>query len=129
MERKGRVMNKWGENTRDWKEDIKDCGNADCKYFNEKEGNNCKIRWDTKNCPDYRELQGKGRVMVDKRALREDLTEAFIQYQYRLDYPFPQHPTTESKLSMIQRYRQDGLFHRKVDTLVAGVIQILDKHI
>lgn len=64
--------------------------------------------------------------MIDKRALAEELTEAFINYQHRLDCPMPS--ATETKESIILKYRTDYIFHAKVDSLVSGVMQIVSKH-
>ena len=68
-----------------------------------------------------------GDDMIDKKALADDLTEAFINYQHRLDCPMPS--ATETKAAIILKYRSDPLFHAKVDSLVAGVMQIVSKHI
>jgi hypothetical protein len=59
------------------------------------------------------------------RDLADDLREAFIGYQYNLDYPL----NNKSKDDMVQHYFRDNLFHRKVDSLVAGVMYIVTKHI
>ena len=64
--------------------------------------------------------------MLDKRALHDELTEAFIVYQHRLEQPFPS--ATETKEAMIQKYMSDPLFHAKVASLVSGVMQIVSKH-
>jgi len=63
--------------------------------------------------------------MVDKYALADDLTKGFINYQYNLDNPmsFP------SEKELIQTYQLDHIFHRKIDSMVSGVMMILDKHI
>lgn len=64
--------------------------------------------------------------MIDKRALAEDLTDAFIEYQHRLDFPMPS--PTETKEAVILKYRNDPMFHAKVNSLVAGVMRIVSKH-
>ena len=58
--------------------------------------------------------------MFDKRALYDDLLDAFIKYQWRLDNPFPQ--PNETKEFMIKKYMNDPIFHAKVNSLasVAG---------
>jgi hypothetical protein len=63
---------------------------------------------------------------MDMDALRDDLTDAFVNYQYRLDHPFPSE--TETPESRRQKYFNDPVFHCKVDSLVAGVLQIVGKH-
>lgn len=65
--------------------------------------------------------------MIDKRALANDLTEAFITYQHRLDFPIPS--CSETRDSIIMKYNSDPIFHAKVEALVYGVMQILSKHI
>ena len=64
---------------------------------------------------------------MDKQALREELTDAFIVYQYRLDQPFPS--ATETREAMILKYRNDPLFHAKVTSMVSGVMYIVSKHL
>lgn len=64
--------------------------------------------------------------MIDKRALADDLTDAFVNYQHRLDCPMPS--ATETKESIILKYRSNPIFRAKVDSLVAGVLQIVSKH-
>ena len=64
--------------------------------------------------------------MIDKRALHDELTEAFIVYQHRLDQPFPS--ATDTKEAMIQKYMNDPIFHARVASLVSGVMQIVGKH-
>lgn len=65
--------------------------------------------------------------MIDKQALHDDLTELFINYQHRLDNPMPS--VTETRAAIILKYRNDWVFHRKVDSLVYGVMQVVNKHI
>ena len=65
--------------------------------------------------------------MVDKESIYQELVDAFIQYQYRLDNPMPS--TTETKAVMILQYRSDRLFHAKVQRIVAGIMTILEKHL
>lgn len=63
--------------------------------------------------------------MVDKHAIANDLTEAFIKYQYRLENPMP---TDTEGIDGVEQYRNNPIFHRKVDSLVAGVMAIIGKH-
>ena len=63
---------------------------------------------------------------MNKLTLRDELTDAFIHYQHRLDCPFP--IATETTESIIQKYRTDPIFHAKVMSLVSGVMCIVDKH-
>ena len=63
---------------------------------------------------------------MDTRALRDELTDAFIHYQHRLDCPFPSDMETTD--GIIQKYRTDHIFHAKVMSLVSGVMCIVDKH-
>jgi len=63
---------------------------------------------------------------MDKIAIAQDLTEAFIKYQYRRENPMPS--GTEG-IDAVDKYRNDPIFARKVDSLVTGVMLILDRHI
>jgi hypothetical protein len=65
--------------------------------------------------------------MIDKFALSRELTDAFVSYQYRLDFPMPS--PEETKLLHIKKYQNDIIFRAKVDSLVSGVMQIVSKHI
>ena len=65
--------------------------------------------------------------MIDKRALQDDLIDAFINYQHRLDYPMPS--ANETQESIRARYLSDAIFNRKVMSLACGVMQIIEKHI
>jgi len=60
-----------------------------------------------------------------KLDLQHDLTDAFIQYQWNLDNPFPNFPSQEE---LLLKYRSDYMFHAKVNQLVAGVMVIVQKH-
>ena len=64
--------------------------------------------------------------MIDRRALQDDLTKTFAQYQYRLDHPMPS--ATESFETYRIAYQTDSLVHAKVDAMVAGVMSIVNKH-
>ena len=63
---------------------------------------------------------------MNKQALHDELTDAFIHYQHRLDCPFPS--ATETTESLIQKYRTNPIFRAKVVSLVSGVMCIVDKH-
>lgn len=64
--------------------------------------------------------------MIDKNALHDELTNAFIRYQYRIENPFPS--PTETPAAMILQYRNDPIFHNKVESIVCGVMAIVGKH-
>ncbi|MCK4705874.1 MAG: hypothetical protein KAT90_10355 [Gammaproteobacteria bacterium] len=70
--------------------------------------------------------------MIDKRALSEDLTKVFINYQERLDNPMPETPsgdiTATEAQARLMPYYHDPVFRRKVDSLVSGVMNVIDKH-
>jgi hypothetical protein len=72
-------------------------------------------------------MGGGGKIMIDKRALHDELTEMFIVYQHRLDQPFPS--DTESPEAIRLKYMNDPIFHSKVASLVSGVMHIVDKYI
>ena len=61
--------------------------------------------------------------MINKTKLHDDLTDAFIHYQYNLEKPFD--GWTEPQEKKIAHYQTDGLFHAKVDNMVAGVIRVV----
>lgn len=65
--------------------------------------------------------------MTDMDSLREELTGAFIGYQYRLDHPFPSNTETPEVRRI--KYFNDPVFRCKVESLVSGVIEIVRKHI
>ena len=72
-------------------------------------------------------------MVIDKMAIRDDLVKAFISYQTRLDNPMPPIPranvtATEAMQAELSPYQYDPVFRRKVDSLVAGVMHIIDKH-
>ncbi len=66
-------------------------------------------------------------IDIDKKALHDDLVEAFIRYQHRLECPIPS--ATETPETLRLRYFNDPMFNAKVKSLAAGVMCILDKHI
>ena len=67
-----------------------------------------------------------GEIPMDMKALCDDLTEAFINYQWRFDRPMPS--PGESQDEKIRRYQTDPVFNAKVKSIVAGVCCIIDKH-
>jgi len=60
---------------------------------------------------------------LNKILLRDKLTEAFINYQYRLDNPMPLSTDTPEAINI--KFHSDPLFNNKVNRLVAGVISIV----
>ena len=69
--------------------------------------------------------------MIDMRKLNDELRDLFIEYQWRLDCPFPQ-AIPEDSLSVIIKpsehlYRTNPLFHSKVEAMVAGVMHVVRK--
>jgi len=64
---------------------------------------------------------------IDRDAIADDLIRGFIMYQWRLDNPWPQPDETFETMRL--KYRQDAVFHAKVQTMVCGVMDILSKHI
>ena len=67
--------------------------------------------------------------MIDWPALANDLTDAFIQYQYRRDTSMFTPSDTLDMLNGRRKYLIDNMFRLKVDSLVTGVLQIISKHI
>jgi hypothetical protein len=61
--------------------------------------------------------------MRGKEDLYNELLEAFMNYQQRLDYPMPSQTET-----IMLRYRNDPLFHNRVENLASGVMSIVDKY-
>ena len=66
-------------------------------------------------------------MLIDKRAIADELTAKFSQYQYRLDKPMPS--TTESSETYRMAYLSDMMFRAKVDSLVAAIMHTLDFHL
>lgn len=58
--------------------------------------------------------------------LAEELTQAFIQYQYQLEHPMPVPENTTA--TMHQMYRENPQFRCKVENLTQGVMHIVNKH-
>ena len=61
------------------------------------------------------------------RKIADELTDKFINYQYRLENPFPS--PTETPAAMLLKYRNDLIFHHKVQAMVAGVMSTVTKYI
>jgi len=66
-------------------------------------------------------------IEVDKTAMYNDFLNAFIQYQWRLDNPYP--APSETKDMMILKYRSDPIFNNKVRSMASGAMQIVGKYI
>lgn len=64
--------------------------------------------------------------VLDRNALQKELTQGFIYFMYHQEHPCLHAPTTKS---MIDMYHNSPVVHAKVQTLVAGVMQIVDKHV
>ena len=62
-----------------------------------------------------------------KRDIADELTKKFSQYQYRLEKPMPE--VTESSETYRLAYLTDNQFHSKVDSMVAGVMAVIDNHV
>jgi len=62
-----------------------------------------------------------------KRRLADELTDLFINYQFRLENPMPN--PNETNVYIIEKYRTDHMFHARVDSLVAGVMHIAAPYI
>jgi hypothetical protein len=60
---------------------------------------------------------------MDRERLRRELLDRFVEYQYRLDSPMP--APSETQETYVLAYLSDGIFRRKVDSLVAGVMEIV----
>jgi hypothetical protein len=61
----------------------------------------------------------------DIQRLHDSLTDKFIWYQYRLDCPMPS--PDETQAMMQAKYLTDPIFHARVATLVAGVINTVQQ--
>lgn len=72
-------------------------------------------------------VKGPDTPPFDKRPLYDDLTEAFINYQHRIDHPMPS--ATETPAVMHLRYNNDPMFRARVMSLTSGVMEIVSKHI
>ena len=58
--------------------------------------------------------------------ISNDLQEGFIFREYQLEYP---QLTADYMEKAAEKYQSDHYFHRRVDSLVAGVMTVLQKHI
>ena len=65
--------------------------------------------------------------MEIRNEISKDLTDAFIRYQFRLENPMPS--PKETFALMVDYYRNDPVFHSKVQSLVGGVMQIISKRL
>ena len=64
---------------------------------------------------------------MNKNKLADELTDAFIEFQWRLDNPFPAHDETQN--IKLAKYHGDNIFHAKVQSMVCGVMHIVSKHV
>ena len=62
-----------------------------------------------------------------KKYIADDLIDIFAQYYYRLDNPMPKADETEETYT--HAYRNDKLLNAKVQSIVAKIMQTLDKYI
>ena len=63
---------------------------------------------------------------VDLKKIHDELTEAFINYQYRIENPMMK-PTDKEDAEFM--YRADHVFNSKVKSLTSGVMSIVSKNI
>jgi len=63
---------------------------------------------------------------MNRQKLADDLTDQFIEYQWRLDNPMPDPNQTAASIVM---YQNDFVFRNKVQNWVSGVMHIVDKHV
>lgn len=63
--------------------------------------------------------------MSEFSKLHDELVEGFIEYQWRLENPFPA-PYDRNKA--ILHYKSDYVFNGKVRQIVAGVMSLVTKH-
>jgi hypothetical protein len=68
-------------------------------------------------------------MTINTKALHDELTEGFINYQMMLDNPMPTTNPTQSLKPGVLAYQTDVMFRHKVDTMVSGVMHIVNKHI
>ncbi len=64
--------------------------------------------------------------MINRSRVADELTDSFINYQWRLDHPMPD--ANESVESLLDHYRSNWLFRNKVDQLVSHVMNVINKH-
>jgi hypothetical protein len=60
---------------------------------------------------------------IDMSNLSRELTIGFINYQFRLEHPMGNQPPYD----VHEPYRNNRIFRNKVDSIVSGVLQIVDK--
>ena len=63
---------------------------------------------------------------MNRQKLADDLTDQFIEYQWRLENPMPDPNQTATSIVM---YQNDFVFRNKVQNWVSGVMHIVDKHV
>lgn len=60
-----------------------------------------------------------------RRKLQDDLTHWFILREYQAQCP---QMTVDFEQEAIRKYQSDGMFHARVCTAVAGVMELVDKY-
>ena len=65
--------------------------------------------------------------MINKTKLHDDLTMAFIRYQWRLEHPMPSPEETDDL--MVRHYMRDSMFHGKVQSMSCHVMCIIESHL
>jgi hypothetical protein len=65
--------------------------------------------------------------MIDKTKLHNDLTAAFINYQWRLENPMPAPGETQGKIA--DHYNYDYMFRKKVDSMACHTMFIFESHL
>lgn len=64
--------------------------------------------------------------LMNKNKLADELTDTFIEYQWRLENPMPNPNQTAASIKM---YQNDYVFRAKVQNWVSGVMHVVEKHI
>lgn len=69
--------------------------------------------------------------MIDKQAIYEELVDGLIEYQWRLENPFPFTGMNRetSQPPWTHAYQNDPIFSHKVKQLASGIMGIVNKHI
>lgn len=66
------------------------------------------------------------REKIDRYALQDELTKGFIYFIMSQHQPSLAPPSTAAQ---IDAYRNDPAIHVRVQSLVAGVMQVMEKHL
>jgi hypothetical protein len=64
----------------------------------------------------------------DINKLYDELLAVFIEYQYKIDYPFS-YMSDNKQLDGLNQYRNDPAFHYKVQRIMQVVMDIVKKYI